>query len=141
MITFRVGVTDAEFLAKEMGPFIEVEDLTNMKNYHALVKTVINNEVYPAFTIRTEDLPKTSETRDNNESKPYTIRERIRDLSLQKYGRPKAEVEKEIRDRPKGIRKSEKLRTSRTESLDSFKNALSRAKKDTEVDAPPHDIA
>ena len=42
MIVFRVGVNDAEFLAKELGPPVGHVDLENIKNYHATVKTLIN---------------------------------------------------------------------------------------------------
>ena len=47
------GVQDAKHLAAEAGQPVDPEDLENLKNYHAIVRTLINGEVYPAFTIRT----------------------------------------------------------------------------------------
>lgn len=90
MIVFRVGVKDAKFLAEEMGSSMEPEDLENMKNYHAVVKTLIDGEVYPAFTIKTLLSPTSTDS---------SVAAKVRELSLSKYGRPKFTVEQEIKDR------------------------------------------
>jgi predicted amidohydrolase len=94
IIAFRLGVTDAEYLAKEMGEPVDPEDYENLKNYHAIVKTLINGEVYPPFTIETV-LSTTTDRPD--------IAENIRQKSLEDYGKPKAEVELEIQERTRRI--------------------------------------
>lgn len=93
MIAFRLGVNDAKFLAQEMGQPADPEDFENLKSYHALVKTLIDGEVYPPFTIKT--VMSTTNTPE--------IGEVIRQQSLMKHGRPKDEVESEIKGRSERI--------------------------------------
>lgn len=90
MVVFRVGVKDAETLAAELGRPATPENIENLKNYHAIVKTLFEGEVYPPFTIRTTLSPKTGEKE---------LADRIKATSLEKYGRPKEQVENEIRKR------------------------------------------
>ena len=101
MIAFRLGVTDAKFLAAEMGSPADPEDFENLKSYHGLVKMLIDGEVYPPFTIRT-----VLSSTDTPE-----IGERIKQESLQKHGRPRHEVEIEIKERAGRIIQGEKAET------------------------------
>jgi hypothetical protein len=90
MILFRVGVQDAKLLAAEAGSNVDPEDLENLKNYHAIVRTLIDGDVYPAFTIRTT----LGSSHDGSD-----IASEIRRRSSELYGRPRGEVEAEIRAR------------------------------------------
>ena len=94
IITFRLGVKDAEFMAKEMGNPVEPEDLENLKNYHAIAKTLIDGEVYPPFTIKTTLSPVADKVGRAEE---------IRAKSFEVYGVPRDEVEREISERTKRI--------------------------------------
>ena len=42
IIVFRVGTSDAQFLAKEMYPVFRLEDFINLPNYHVYLKLMIN---------------------------------------------------------------------------------------------------
>jgi|GEM_PF-718479 len=90
MIVFRVGVKDAEMLAAELGKPVTTQNIENLKNYHAIVKTLFYGEVYPPFTIRTTLSPKAGEKE---------LADTIKRTSLDKYGRPKEKVEQEIEER------------------------------------------
>lgn len=94
MIAFRLGVNDAKFIAEEMGKPADPEDLENLKNYYALVKTLIDGEVYPPFTIQTLLSP--------SPDRPE-VAEQVRQESLDGFGKPKDEVEKDIRERQQRI--------------------------------------
>ncbi len=41
LIAFRLGVADVKIMAEEMGSPVDPEDFENLKNFHAIVKTVI----------------------------------------------------------------------------------------------------
>jgi hypothetical protein len=45
VVSFRVGVTDAEVLAQEFYPEFSVEDLINLPNYHIYLKLMIDGRV------------------------------------------------------------------------------------------------
>jgi len=64
------------------------------QNYHAIVKTLIDGEVYQPFTIKTV-LSTTTDMPD--------IAEKIQQTSLETYGKPKAEVELRIQERTRRI--------------------------------------
>ncbi|MBL7159243.1 TraM recognition domain-containing protein [Candidatus Microgenomates bacterium] len=94
LITFRVGVTDASYLQHEFQPVFSESDLINIEKYHTYVKTIVNNEPVPPFSM---DL-----TRDLNEEKRLSspkVAEAIKKLSALKYGRPREVVEAEIAQR------------------------------------------
>lgn len=42
MVSFRVGVEDAQYLSKEMAPAFSTEDFTNLANYHVYLKLMID---------------------------------------------------------------------------------------------------
>ena len=89
IISFRVGPEDAEFLAKQFAPVFNEQDLINIDNYNAYVKLMLNGTISKAFNMATYP-PIKGNTK---------IAEAIKDLSRQKYGQPKEEVEKEILER------------------------------------------
>lgn len=50
MITFRVGMPDAELLAPEFYPEIRAADLTNLPNHHIYLKLMINGTISAPFS-------------------------------------------------------------------------------------------
>jgi Helicase HerA, central domain/TraM recognition site of TraD and TraG len=51
--SFRLGVPDAEILAKEFYPEFSVEDLINLPNYHVYLKLMIEGRVSKPFSAET----------------------------------------------------------------------------------------
>ncbi|RJQ27439.1 DUF87 domain-containing protein [Candidatus Parcubacteria bacterium] len=96
VVSFRVGVTDANYLQHEFQPVFSEADLINIEAYHAYVKTQVNGEpVLPFSMDLTRDV--SSETSQANPR----VAELIRELSRLKCGRPKDLVEAEIAKRSK----------------------------------------
>jgi len=88
LICFRLGIEDAEKLEKEFLPVFTRLDLMNLPNWTACVRTLKNGQRVKPFTLQTEP-----------DATPYDERQaqRVREVSRQRYGRPRAEVEEEIR--------------------------------------------
>ena len=85
-ISFRIGAEDSEVLKKQFEPEFFENDLLNLDNFNALVKTLINGQTAKPFNIKI-DPP----ARGNEE-----LSEQIKETSRQKYGRDRQEVEAEI---------------------------------------------
>ncbi len=94
LISFRVGVTDANYLQNEFAPVFSQTDLLNIEKYHAYIKTIYNNEPLPAFSL---DLTKDMSVQERIRNPK--VAEMIRQLSRLKYGRDRYEVEREIAQR------------------------------------------
>ncbi|MBU1033419.1 type IV secretion system DNA-binding domain-containing protein [Patescibacteria group bacterium] len=94
MVSFRVGVTDANFLQHEFAPTFSENDLTNVEKYHAYVKTIVDNEPVSAFSMSLYKDIKAQEARMNPK-----LAEMIKQLSRLKYGKDKELVEAEINQR------------------------------------------
>lgn len=86
IVSFRIGVDDAEFMEKQFEPVFGVHDLINIENYNAYVKLLLSGQTERPFNIKTIMPPESNST----------IAEAIKELSSAKYGRPRAEVEAEI---------------------------------------------
>lgn len=87
VISGRIGVTDAELMVKKFQPVFDVDDLTKLPNFQSIASVMINNVPSAPFSM--------------NWVPPMgTMNKQLRDalirLSSAKYGRPRAEVEKEI---------------------------------------------
>jgi len=96
LISFRVGVTDANYLAHEYTPTFSEDDLLNIERFHVYIKTIVNNEPVPPFSM---DLYKDiSKERKSMNAKVAQI---IKDMSRLKYGRDAKLVEAEIIRRAK----------------------------------------
>jgi hypothetical protein len=52
-VSFKVGVEDAEMLAKEFAPVFDDYDVINVEKYTAYVKLLIDNEAARAFNMHT----------------------------------------------------------------------------------------
>jgi hypothetical protein len=50
LISFRVGAEDAGFLARELQPKFEVEDLVNLPNRNIYLKLMIDGTISPPFS-------------------------------------------------------------------------------------------
>ena len=90
-IAFRVGVTDASYLAHEFTPVFGEDDLLNVERFHAYVKTIVRNEPMTPFSM---DVTKDMEEQKRRENP--RIAEIIREMSRLKYGRDERLVEAEI---------------------------------------------
>lgn len=96
LISFRVGVSDANFLQHEFAPTFSETDLTNVERFHAFVKTIVNNEPMTPFSMDlTKDM--SIEAKERNPR----VAELIKELSRLKYGQDKDILEEEIGRRAK----------------------------------------
>ena len=89
MLCMRIGAEDAEFLIKQFEPEFSQNDLINVNNFNSFVKLQIAGETTPAFSMQ-HIKPK-----DSNAE----IAKEIKELSRMKYGRDRAQVEREIMGR------------------------------------------
>lgn len=96
IVAFRVGVSDANYLQHEFTPVFGEDDLLNVERYHAFVKTTVNNEPVPPFSIDlTKDMSKVKAMENPR------VAEIIKEMSRLKYGRDVKLVEAEIARRAK----------------------------------------
>lgn len=94
IVSFRVGVTDASYLAHEFQPTFGEDDLLNIERYHAYIKTIVKNEPVPPFSVDFyRDMEKL------NKEKNEKVGEMIKNLSRLKYGKDRQMVETEITQR------------------------------------------
>jgi type IV secretory pathway TraG/TraD family ATPase VirD4 len=94
VVSFRVGVTDANYLQHEFQPTFNEADLINVERFNTYIKTIVNGEPAHPFSM---DL-----TRDMTEEKKLAnprVAELIKELSRLKYGRDVKVVEAEISER------------------------------------------
>ena len=87
VISGRIGITDAELLQKKFAPTFDAEDLTKLPNFQTITSVMINNVPSAAFSMSL--LP------PMGTSNPQ-LRDALKKLSSAKYGRPRAQVEREI---------------------------------------------
>jgi len=90
VISSRIGITDAEILSKKFTPTFDAEDLTKMPNYQSVTSIMINN--VPSAPFSMSFLPPMGQSNDQ-------LRDALKRLSAAKYGKPRAQVEKEIFER------------------------------------------
>lgn len=89
IVSFRIGVTDANYLQHEFTPVFNETDLINVERFHAYAKTIVRNEPVPPFSLDT--------TRDLSKiDKDPRIAEMIKQLSRLRYGRDVNVVDAEI---------------------------------------------
>lgn len=89
IISFRVGVKDAEFLEKQFAPVFTQNDLININNFNAVIKLLVNNLTTRAFNFQPVQKEKGDMAKTNL----------IKELSRTKYGRDRSEVENYIREK------------------------------------------
>ncbi len=94
LVSFRVGVTDANYLQHEFQPTFSESDLINVDRYNAFIRTIVDMEAVPAFSVdMTKDLA------EEQKAKNEKVAEAIKKLSSLKYGKPRELVEAEIAQR------------------------------------------
>ncbi len=86
---YRVGVDDAELMAKQLAPVFNEYDVINVEKYTAYLRLLINNTAARPFSMRAFPPP------DGDPN----IADAIRQLARLKYGRDRALVEAEIMER------------------------------------------
>ncbi len=89
---FRVSQEDAEFLEKEYQPEFTAGDIAGLPNRNAYLKMLVNGSPTPPFDMQTFLVHGEAD---------YSDLEALKQVSYQKYGRPREEVEKEIQERYK----------------------------------------
>lgn len=94
VVSFRVGVTDANYLQHEFQPTFNEADLINIDKFNAYIKTSVRNEPVKPFSM---DL--TKDMTAINAAKNPKVAEAIIQLSRLKFGRSKELVEAEISHR------------------------------------------
>ena len=94
LVTFRVGVTDANYLQHEFQPTFSETDLVNVEKYHVYVKTTVHNEPMVPFSMDlTKDIDQIDKLRNSK------VAEMIKQLSRLKFGKDREIVEAEIAQR------------------------------------------
>lgn len=94
LAAFRVGVTDANYLQHEYQPTFNEADLINIERFNAYIKTIVDNEPVPPFSLdMTRDVAK-----EKSQENPR-VAEAIKKLSALKYGRARDIIEAEIAQR------------------------------------------
>jgi hypothetical protein len=92
MISFRIGVEDAEILGKEFAPVFNEFDLVNIDRYNAYIKLMIKGTASRPFNMGTYPKP---------ENANVEMARLVRDLSRLKFGRPRSEIERDVLERTK----------------------------------------
>lgn len=99
IICGRIGVTDADLMVKAFTPTFTAEDLTKTPNFSAVAKVMMFDMPSAPFTMK---LP--APMGEPNEE----LMDSLKAYSATKFGRTRAEVEKEIQDRWSAAEKAKK---------------------------------
>jgi hypothetical protein len=94
--SFRVGVTDANYLAHEFQPIFNENDLINIDRFNAYMRTLVQGEPVLPFSLdTTKDISQEKALRNER------VAELVRELSRLKYGKAVDVIEQEIAQRAK----------------------------------------
>lgn len=94
LASFRVGVTDANYLQHEFQPTFTEADLINIERFNTYMKTIVNGEPVPPFSM---DL--TRNLAEEKQLENPRVAELIKELSRLKYGKDVVTIEAEITKR------------------------------------------
>jgi hypothetical protein len=94
IMSFRVGVNDAQYLSHEFQPTFSEADLINVDVFNTFVKTIVKNEPVTPFSMDT-----TKDMAKEKQMKNPRVAELIRELSRLKYGKEVKNLEVEIAKR------------------------------------------
>lgn len=89
LVSFKIGVEDAELIAKEFAPVFNEYDVINIDKYHAYIKLLIDNA--PAKPFQMQTYPPFKGDRDKAA--------KIKEYSRLKYGVEKSVIESDINNR------------------------------------------
>ncbi|GBE36789.1 AAA-like domain protein [bacterium BMS3Bbin07] len=87
IMSFRVGMADAEVLEREFYPVFTKSDLMNLPNWRVCISMLASGEALRPFGMQTVSV--------DSQKNPRTEK-KIRDLSKKRYGRRPEEIEREI---------------------------------------------
>lgn len=90
VVSFRIGTDDAEYMAKQLSPVFDADDLQRMPNWNCAVKLLIRGFPTQPFSMAT--LPPFGEPNKQ-------LIEALKQLSAAKYARPRSIVGSEISER------------------------------------------
>jgi|CXWL01.1.fsa_nt_gi hypothetical protein len=96
LMSYRVGVPDAQVLQHEFAPVFNETDLTNVGAQNVYIKTIVNGSPVPPFSMNVLKDKKAEVAQGSKK-----VAEMVRELSRLKYGRDMEEVEVEIERRAK----------------------------------------
>ncbi len=96
LITYRVGVSDAQYLAHEFTPTFGEDDLLNIEKYNVYMKTIVQNEPVPPFSMAVP-----GDIMDKLKNRNLKLAEALKEMSRLKFGRDVRLVEQEITRRAK----------------------------------------
>lgn len=102
-IHFGLGIDDARTLARDLEPHLSADDLRGLRRYEIAFRPCIDSQILPPATGMTRDLPPATPGQA----------ERLRNMSRDRWGRDRAEIEEQMRNRRSGGR--EKRRPGREE--------------------------
>jgi len=91
IVSFKIGVDDAETIAQEFAPVFSEYDVINVEKYHAYIKLLIDNTASKPFQMATYPPP---------EGIVANV-EKLKEYSRLKYGVEQSLVEQDITDRMK----------------------------------------
>lgn len=91
IVSYRVGVADAQFLAHEFAPTFSETDLVNVEGQSVFIKTIVKNQPVPGFTMNVWKDMKAEKARMRRD-----VSDAIVELSRLKHGRDEKIVEAEI---------------------------------------------
>lgn len=115
IISGRIGTTDAELMAKKFVPVFDAEDLTKLPNYEGVVVAQINGVPSNPFSMVFPP--------PLGHPNPQ-LADALKRLSAAKYGRPRADVEREIFKR---LRAGDEAREAKKKEFESRLNGSSGA--------------
>lgn len=110
IISGRIGMTDAELMAKKYLPVFDAEDLTKLPNYEGVVVAQINGVPSSPFSMAFPP--------PLGHPNPQ-LADALKRLSAAKFGKPRAEVEKEIFKR---LRSGDEAREAKKKEFESRLN-------------------
>ena len=90
LISYRVGVEDAEFLAKQFAPVFREYDVLNLERFTACIRLLAKGTPVRPFSLKILPPPVQGDSQG---------REAIRSASREQYGRSRTEVEQSIMER------------------------------------------
>lgn len=99
LVSFRVGREDARILAPQFAPTFNEQDLSNLPNWQACMRTTVDGQVVAPFTLQTI-LP--------DEKPDQKVAETVRAKSRRKYARPRKQVEREIEEFMESIKNTDR---------------------------------
>ncbi|MEX0649601.1 MAG: type IV secretory system conjugative DNA transfer family protein [Candidatus Andersenbacteria bacterium] len=90
LVSYRIGVDDTEFMAKQFQPVFKEYDLLNLNRFTAILRLLVHGTPQRPFSLAVPAPPMSGDTQ---------TREAVREYSRATYGRAKADVEQEILER------------------------------------------